>query len=250
MIVWITGASTGLGRELARQYAQAGHTVCVSARSVEGLTSLAEECRDLSPKVHAYAVDVTDFDRVAETFASIQADVGLPELVILNAGTNVPDSVHSFDRENYQRIMNINYMGVINCLQPVLPEFIERRSGQVAVVASVAGYRGLPSAAAYCASKSALISMCESLQPELVVAGVSLHVVNPGFVRTPLTEKNRFSMPFLMEVDAAAASMIGGLAQGRFEVTFPKRFTWLVKLTGFLPNSVFLRLARNLVTRA
>ena len=250
MIIWITGGSTGLGREVARQYAQAGHTVCASARGTEALSSLVDECRGMPGTIHAYATDVTDVARVAETFASIKTDVGLPDLVILNAGTNVPDNVRKFDRENYQRMMNINYMGVINCLEPVLPELIERRSGQVAVVASVAGYRGLPLAAAYCASKSALIALCESLQPELALAGVSLHVVNPGFVRTPLTDKNEFPMPFLMEVDAAAASMIGGLAQGRFEVTFPKRFTWLVKFTQFLPNAVFLRLARNLVTRA
>jgi short-subunit dehydrogenase len=250
MIIWITGGSTGLGREVARQYAQAGHTVCASARGAEALTSLVGECQGLPGKIHAYPLDVTDVDRVAETFASIQADVGLPELVILNAGTSVPDKVQAFDRENYQRIMNINYMGVINCLAPVVPEFIARSSGQIAIVASVAGYRGLPLAAAYCASKSALITLSESLQPELAVEGINLQVVNPGFVRTPLTEKNEFSMPFLMEVEAAAASMIGGLAQGRFEVTFPKRFTWLVKFTQFLPNSVFLRLTRNLVTRA
>jgi short-subunit dehydrogenase len=250
MIIWITGGSTGLGREVARQYAQAGHTVCASARGAEALTRLVGECQGLPGKIHAYPLDVTDVDRVAETFASIQADVGLPELVILNAGTSVPDKVQAFDRENYQRIMNINYMGVINCLEPVVPEFIARSSGQIAIVASVAGYRGLPLAAAYCASKSALIALCESLQPELAVEGINLQVVNPGFVRTPLTAKNEFSMPFLMEVEAAAASMIGGLAQGRFEVTFPKRFTWLVKFTRFLPNSVFLRLTRNLVTRA
>jgi len=249
MIMWITGASTGLGREVARQYAQAGNTVCVSARGAEGLESLAAECEGMPGKIHAYPMDITDVALVAKTFAAIQADVGLPELVILNAGTNVPDSVRKFDRENYQRIMDINYMGVINCLEPVVPEFIRRRSGAVVVVASVAGYRGLPLAAAYCASKSALIALCESLQPELAVEGVSLQVVNPGFVRTPLTDKNSFDMPFLMEVEDAAASMISGLSQGRFEVTFPKRFTWLVKSTRFFPNALFLRLTRNLVKR-
>ena len=139
MIIWITGGSTGLGREVARQYAQAGHTVCASARGAEALTGLVGECQGLPGKIHAYPLDVTDVDRVAETFASIQADVGSPELVILNAGTSVPDKVQAFDRENYQRIMNINYMGVINCLEPVVPEFIARSSGQIAIVASVAG---------------------------------------------------------------------------------------------------------------
>jgi short-subunit dehydrogenase len=247
MIIWITGASTGLGREVARQYAHSGHTVAVSARGADGLSSLAEACSGANGSIHAYPLDVTDHGRVAAGFAQIEADLGAPDLVILNAGTNLPDSAVEFDRAIYARLMEINFMGVVNCLAPVLPAMIERRSGRVAVVASVAGYRGLPYAAAYCASKSALISMCESLQPELAAAGVGLHLVDPGFVRTPLTDRNDFDMPFLMEVEDAAAAMIGGIDQGRFEITFPKRFTWLVKSTRFLPFGVFLRLTRNLL---
>jgi len=247
MNIWITGASTGLGREVARQYAEAGHVVYASARGEDGLTSLAEECRDCSGTIRACRLDVTDAERVVQTWESIVTDGGVPDLVLLNAGTNIADTAENFDRENYARIMDINFMGVVNCLQVVLPEFLRRGSGQVAVVASVAGYRGLPYASAYCASKSALISMCESLEPELVAAGIELHLVNPGFVRTPLTAKNRFPMPFLMEVDAAAARMINGLKQGRFEITFPKRFTWLVKFLRLLPFGIYRRLTRNLL---
>lgn len=249
MNIWITGASTGLGREVAMQYVRAGHTVIVSARGAEGLQSLAEECRDESGHVHVQPVDVTDPAAIVVAFDAIKTKFGVPDVVILNAGTNATDSALEFDRETYARIMDINFMGVINCLEPILPAFLQRRSGQIAVVASVAGYRGLPYAAAYCASKSALISVCESLQPELAANGVSLHLVDPGFVRTPLTDKNEFSMPFLMEVEDAAASMIGGLAQGRFEVTFPKRFTWLVKSTRFLPFGIFLRLTRTMLRK-
>ena len=109
----------------------------------------------------------------------------------------------------------------------MLPRFIERRAGHIAVVASVAGYRGLPSASAYGASKSALITMCEALKPELDSYGVKLTLINPGFVKTPLTDRNEFKMPFLMEVDDAAERIIAGLKSNRFEVTFPKRFTWV-----------------------
>jgi len=249
MNIWITGASTGLGREVARQYARDGHTVIVSARGADGLNSLADECRDESGHVHAQPMDVTDPDAIVAAFDAITKAFGVPDLVILNAGTNAVDSALDFNRETYARIMDINFMGVINCLESILPAFLQRRKGQIAVVASVAGYRGLPYAAAYCASKSALISVCESLQPELAANGVNLHLVDPGFVRTPLTDKNEFSMPFLMEVEDAAASMIAGLAQGRFEVTFPKRFTWLVKSTRFLPFGVFLRLTRSMIRK-
>jgi len=247
MKIWITGASSGLGREVAKQYVRAGHTVCVSARSADALTALAHECREFLGSVHPFALDVTAPEQVADIWSRLRADAGCPELVILNAGTSIPDSVLTFDRQNFADIMNVNYMGAVNCLHEIIPTFLRRRSGRIAVVASVAGYRGLPHAAAYCASKSALISLCESLQPELVTTGVGLHLVDPGFVRTPLTDKNEFPMPFLMEVEDAAASMIRGLDHGRFEVTFPKRFTWLVKALRFLPFGIFLRLTRNLV---
>jgi short-subunit dehydrogenase len=247
MIIWITGASTGIGREVARQYTRDGHTVCVSARGVDGLNALADECADAKGSIHAYELDVTDTQRPEVVFDAILGDVGLPDLVILNAGTSAPDTVTRFDRELYARIMDVNYLGVINCLHAVLPAYLQRRRGRIAVVASVAGYRGLPLAAAYCASKSALITLCESLQPELVGQGISLHVVDPGFIRTPLTDKNRFPMPFLMEVEPAAARLIAGLEQGRFEITFPKRFTWMVKTLRYLPFPLYLRLTRLLV---
>jgi short-subunit dehydrogenase len=250
MIIWITGASTGLGREVARQYAVAGHCVCVSARGIDGLTSLVAECAQSAGSIHAYALDVTSQDQVAATFARLVEEHGVPELSILNAGTSRPDSVLGFDTAQYRQIMDVNYMGTVNCLAALVPRYVEQRSGQVAVVASIAGYRGLPHAAAYCASKAALISMCESLQPELIATGVRLQLVDPGFVRTPLTDKNDFEMPFLMEVEDAAQQMRRGIESGRFEITFPKRFTWLVKTLRLLPYSLYLRLTRRLVHRA
>ena len=133
-------------------------------------------------------------------------------------------------------------------LAAVLPRFIERRSGHVAVVASVAGYRGLPTAAAYGASKAALINMAESMKPELDQYGVRISIVNPGFVRTPLTDKNDFPMPFLIEPDDAAERIVHGLARGRFEIAFPRRFVWGLKLLRCLPYALYFPLARKLIT--
>jgi short-subunit dehydrogenase len=143
--------------------------------------------------------------------------------------------------------MKVNFFGTVSCLTALMPAYLAARRGHIAVVSSVAGYRGLPYAAAYGASKAALINMCESLEPELAAHGVRLSLVNPGFVRTPLTDQNSFSMPFLMEVDDAARSMRRGLASGRFEITFPKRFTWLVKGLRLLPIALYLRLTRRLL---
>ena len=247
MIVWITGASSGLGRELARQYAEAGHQVCVSARNTEALNELDAACRDATGGIHVFSLDVTDMDQVGACFDRISETVGVPDLSVLNAGTYIRNSAKNFDREDFRKLMDINYMGVVNCLQAIIPVCIEQQRGDIAVVSSVAGYRGLPYASAYGATKAALINLCESLQPELAAADVGLHLINPGFVRTPLTDQNKFPMPFLMEVKDAAARMIKGLADKSFEITFPRRFTWLVKILRLLPYAVYLRLTKRLL---
>ena len=247
MIVWITGASSGLGRELARQYAFAGETVCISARGTDGLLSLVNECEGAAGSVHAYPLDITDSQKIQQSFESICTDIGLPDVCVLNAGTHTENPATAFDRDVYRRLMDINFMGVVNCLQAIIPAYIRERSGRIAVVSSVAGYRGLPYASAYGASKAALINMCEALQPELFAANVRLQLVNPGFVRTPLTDLNEFPMPFIMEVDAAAAQMMKGLAGNGFEVTFPRRFTWILKFLKMLPYWIYLKLTSKLL---
>lgn len=247
MIIWITGASSGIGREAAMQYARLGHTVCASARSLESLESLAEEGAGADGRIHPVAMDITDIAQVTAGFANICEMVGLPDLVILNAGTYIRNTARKFDRSIFETTMDINFMGTINCLQQVVPAYIEHGSGHIAVVSSVAGYRGLPGGSAYGASKAALINLVEALQPELAARGVCISLVNPGFVRTPLTDKNKFAMPFLMEVDDAVSAMISGLARRRFEVTFPKRFTWMLKVLRILPIALYLRLTRRMI---
>jgi NAD(P)-dependent dehydrogenase (short-subunit alcohol dehydrogenase family) len=247
MIIWITGASSGIGREAAVQYARLGHTVCASARSLEPLQALAEESAGLGGQIHPVEMDVTDVAQVAAGFADICKTFGLPDLVILNAGTYIRNTVKRFDRSVFETTMNINFMGTINCLEHVVPAYIEQGSGHVVVVSSVAGYRGLPGGSAYGASKAALINLVEAMQPELAARGVCISLVNPGFVRTPLTDKNEFAMPFLMEVDDAVRAMISGLSRRRFEVTFPKRFTWILKTLRLLPIALYLRLTRRMI---
>lgn len=250
MIVWITGASSGLGRELARQYAQAGHQVCVSARNTDALDELAETCRDADGGIHVFGLDVTDMTQVSACFDRISETVGVPDLSVLNAGTHIRNSAGNFDRDVFRKLMDINYMGAVNCLQVVIPAYLEQQRGEIGVVSSVAGYQGLPNASAYGATKAALINLCESLQPELAAANVDLRLINPGFVRTPLTDLNEFPMPFLMEVEDAAARIVKGLEGRGFEITFPRRFTWMLKILSILPYSVYLRLTRKLLRNA
>lgn len=239
--VWITGASTGIGASVARQLADAGITVAISARNAETLNQLAAENKNL----RSFPLDVTDTVKVASTFAEIESGLGPVDLVIAAAGTYTPSSAADFRVELFRAMYEVNYLGVVNVLAAVLPVFRGRHAGRVSWVASVSGYRGLPKAAAYGPTKAALINLAESLRPELERDGVEVSVINPGFVKTPMTEQNDFEMPFLMDVEDAARATVAGLAAGKFEVAYPRRFVAIMKTLRVLPYSLFFALVKR-----
>lgn len=245
-VAWCTGAGKGIGRAVAYRLARDGMRLAASSRTAEDLEALAAESETLSGEIRPYPVDVTRKAEIAATVDAIEAEMGQLDLVILNAGTHEPVRAADFETGVFRRLMETNFMGTVNALAAVLPRFIERRSGHIAIVASVAGYRGLPTAAAYGASKAALINMCESLKPELDRHGVRLTLINPGFVKTPLTDRNEFKMPFLMDVEDAAERIAAGLKTHRFEVTFPRRFTWGMKVARCLPYALYFALTRRI----
>jgi short-subunit dehydrogenase len=246
--VWITGASSGIGRAAALEYARAGAVVAASARSAGALAELAREPA-AGGRIHPFPVDVTDRAAMAETVARIEQEHGAIELAILNAGTHEPVDARHFDAAVFDRLFAINLIGTVNGLAAILPRLVARRAGHVALVASVAGYAGLPSAAAYGATKAALINLAESLKFDLDPVGVRVSLVNPGFVRTPLTDRNPFAMPALMEVDDAARALVRGLARSGFEVTFPRRFTYAVKLIRLLPYRLYFPLMARITRK-
>lgn len=246
---WLTGAGRGIGRAVALRLAGEGVDLAVSARTAEDLETLAAESAGARGTIRPYPLDVTDRDAVGSSFAAIEREMGSLDLVILNAGTHKPLSVENFATDPFRTLMEVNFMGVVNAMAAILPALMQRRAGHIAVVASVAGYRGLPTASAYGASKAALINMCEALKPELDLHGIRLTLINPGFVKTPLTDRNKFKMPFLMEVDAAADRIVAGLKSERFEVTFPKRFTWGVKVARCLPYALYFALTRRMAKK-
>lgn len=246
-VVWITGAGKGIGRALALLYAAEGRRVAASARTQADLDSLVEEAAGLAGTIRPYVLDVTVERAVQETVAAIEYDMGPIVIAVLNAGTHVPVDVREFTAAPFRDLMEVNFFGVVHGLAALVPRMLERRSGHLAVVSSVSGYRGLPSASAYGATKAALINMCEALKPELDGHGVALSLINPGFVQTPLTDRNDFAMPFLVPADEAARRIARGLARGDFEITFPRRFTWGLKLLRCLPYAVYFRLVRRLV---
>jgi NAD(P)-dependent dehydrogenase (short-subunit alcohol dehydrogenase family) len=244
-IAWVTGAGKGIGRALARQMAREGWTVAVSARTAEDLSTLAAECPP--GRIHIFPLDITDAAATEKTVGRIESELGAPDLVVLNAGTHQPMAAADFSADTFQRLMETNFMGTVNGMAAIIPGFIDRGKGHIAVVASLAGYRGLPTAAAYGASKAALINMCEALRPDLARHGVRLTLVNPGFVQTPLTDKNKFAMPFLMGVEEAAKQMLRGLEGSAFEVTFPWRFAVVMKFLRLLPDRLFFALTRRMI---
>lgn len=232
-IVWITGASSGIGAATALAFVRRGAVVAVSARSAAALADLAAQAPD---QLIPFPLDVTDAMAVAATVAAIERCHGPLDRVILNAGSHQPISADTFDSAVVRRLMEVNVMGVVHGLAAVLPRFLERGRGQIAVVASVAGYGGLPTAAAYGATKAALINMLAALRFDVAGRGPDLRLICPGFVRTPLTARNPFAMPFVMAPDRAAQRIIRGLTIGRaFEITFPRRFTWALKAVNLLP---------------
>ncbi len=242
-LAWVTGASSGIGRALALRLVAEGWTVVASARSAHGLDALAAE----APGIVPWPLDVTDRAAVAAAVAGMEAAHGPLDLAVLNAGTHVPMGAADFSADTVRRLLEVNTMGAVNGLEALLPRMRERRWGRVAVVASVAGYRGLPYAAAYSASKAAVIALCESLRPELARDGVVIQVINPGFVDTPLTERNDFPMPDIITAKDAADAIMRGLSGTRFEIAFPRRFAFGMKVLRGLPYGVFFAITKRML---
>ncbi len=244
-LVWITGASTGIGRELALLLAGEGVKVAASARSADKLAELASG----SPNIVPYPVDVADRAAMLATANAIANAHGAIDLVVLNAGTWDAMGARDFGADRAMASMAVNYAGVANGVEAVLPAMIARRGGHVAMVSSVAGYRGLPKASAYAPTKAAVISLAETLRPELAAANVRVSVINPGFVATPLTAINKFPMPFMISAADAAARIANGLEKGKFEIAFPWQLVGLMKFARVLPYPLFFWYARNFLAR-
>jgi NAD(P)-dependent dehydrogenase (short-subunit alcohol dehydrogenase family) len=244
-VAWVTGAGSGIGRGLAARLARDGWTVAVSARSADDLRSLATE----APGIEPFELDVTDRDTVAVTVPEIEARLGPIGLAVLNAGTYVPVSAKGFSAEKFGVNFDVNVQGTANCLEAIMAPMIARRAGHIAVVSSLTGYVGLPTASAYGATKAALINMCEALEPELEAEGVKMTVITPGFVDTPLTRKNEFPMPFLISTEDAVERIVRGLDAGKFEIAFPRRMSLAIGVLAALPHWARLAVTRRMLPR-
>jgi short-subunit dehydrogenase len=237
-VIWITGASTGIGKALALKFAKNDWIVAASARRENLLNDLNRE----NSNIHPFPLDVTNIDQCKTVFENILEKFKSIEICVFCTGIHDPKSEKRFNLEKIRKIMEVNYFGVMNSINSIYEYYNTKKSGQISIVSSVAGYRGLPAAGAYCASKSALTSFTESLHFEMKRKNVRVSLISPGFIKTPMTDKNDFPMPMIKSPEFAAEQIYNGLIKkSGFEIHFPKAFTFFMKFLRILPNSIYLK---------
>ena len=234
----ITGSSSGIGAALATQLTANGHAVSGVARRKQRLAALSRKLNAFN----GYAADVGNAKSLASAIDKAKVNSGPIDVAILNAGIYQPQDGTKIDPQIYANHMSINYLGVVNALAGIVPDMVRDGKGHIAIVSSVAGWRGLPKAAAYGPTKAALISLAESLYFDLVPHGLKIQVICPGFVDSEATAVNDFEMPDLISAESAAEAIIDGMQGNNFSINFPKSFTRKMRLLRLLPDRLFFHL--------
>ena len=242
-VIWITGASTGIGKALAIKFSQNGWKVAISARREVLLNEIASENKN----IFAFPFDVTDKEKCNSTFNLIKNKFDNIDLCVFSTGTWDPKKEKEIDVEQIENVMKINFFGTLNCIKSVESYFKTRGYGQISIVSSIAGYRGLPNSTGYGPSKSALNNLAECLYFDFKRHGVRVSLISPGFIKTPMTDKNDFKMPFLKSPEFAAEKIYNGLVNSKsFEIDFPKQLTITLKLLKILPIKLYFKIVERM----
>jgi len=243
--IWITGASSGIGKALAEKFASEGWKVAVSARRKEILDEMAKR-----ENIFSYPLDVTNQNQIKDVFSKIINDFGKLDLCVFSSGTYDPKLEQEINIKQNQFVMETNFFGVLYCIKSVEKYFKDKKAGHISIVSSIAAYRGLPNSSGYGPSKAALTNLTESLYFDFKKHNVRISLVSPGFIKTPLTDKNEFRMPFIKSPEFAAEKMFNGLTKTKsFEIHFPKALTIILKLLRILPYKIYLYLIDKGVKR-
>ena len=241
--IWITGGSTGIGKALAIKFANEGWNVAISARR----GNLLKEISETYENIHSFPLDVTDKNKCNEVFNDIKNKFNEVDICFFSTGTWNPKKEKDIDVEQIEDVFKVNFFGTVNSIKAVEKYFKEKKSGIITIVSSIAGYRGLPNSTGYGPSKSALNNLTESLYFDFKRFGVRVCLVSPGFIKTPMTDKNDFKMPFLKTPEYAADQIYEGLVNKNiFEIHFPKSLTIILKLLSFLPSKIYFGLVGKL----
>ena len=234
--IWITGASSGIGKALAEKFAAEGWKVAVSARRKEILDKMSEH-----ENIFSYPLDVTNQDQIKNSFEKIIEDFNGLNLCVFSSGTYDPKLEQEINVVQNKFVMETNFFGVLYCIKAVESYFKNKKDGHISIVSSIAAYRGLPNSSGYGPSKAALTNLTESLYFDFKKYNVRISLVSPGFIKTPLTDKNEFPMPFIKSPEFAAEKMFNGLTKSKaFEIHFPKALTILLKIFRILPYKIYL----------
>ena len=243
--IWITGASSGIGKAVAEKFASEGWMVAASARRQEILNKMAE-----NQNIFAYPLDVIQKENVTKIFNNIIKDFKNVDICLFCSGTYDPKLEQEINIEQNKFVMETNYFGVLNCIKAVETYFKNKKSGQISIVSSVAAYRGLPNSSGYGPSKAALTNLAESIYFDFKKYNVKISLVSPGFIKTPLTDKNEFPMPFIRSPEFAADKIFQGLTKKNiFEIHFPLGLTLTLKFLRILPYRLYLFLIDKFVKR-
>jgi len=238
-IIWITGASSGIGKALAIKFVEKGWIVAASARR----ENLLEDLNKFNPNIYSFPLDVTEIENCKLIANKIIEKFGGIDICVFGTGMHDPKSEKRFNLNKIREIMEVNYFGTMNSINSIYEYFSEKKNGQISIISSVAGYRGLPAAGAYCASKAALTSYAESLNFDMQMKNVKVSLISPGFIKTPMTDQNDFPMPMIKSPEFAANEIFKGLTEKKsFEIHFPKAFTYFLKFLQILPSSIYFKL--------
>ena len=234
--IWITGGSTGIGKALAIKFASKGWNVAISARRIELLNEISNSYENIS----GFPLDVTNKEKCKEVFQEIKNKFGDVDICFFSTGTWDPKKEKEIDVEQIENVFKVNFFGTVNSIKAVEQYFRDKKKGIITIVSSIAGYRGLPNSTGYGPSKSALNNLAESLYFDFKRYNVRVCLVSPGFIKTPMTDKNDFKMPFLKTTEYAAEKIYDGLINKKvFEIHFPKSLTLILKVLSLLPNKIY-----------
>ena len=238
-IIWITGASSGIGKALAIKFSENGWIVAASARR----ENLLNDLKQINQNIYSFPLDVTEIENCKLVAKKIIEQFGNIDICVFGTGMHDPKSEKRFNLDKIRKIMEVNYFGTMNSINSIYEYFSEKKNGQISIISSVAGYRGLPAAGAYCASKAALTSFAESLYFDMQMKNVRVSLISPGFIKTPMTDQNDFPMPMIKSPEFAANEIYKGLTiKKAFEIHFPKMFTYFLKFLQILPSRLYFKL--------